>query len=58
MRKNFMINVLSFLKLRQQEIQIHADFVYDNLKIQPTIEPNSNRGDPDFVKTLISFMVL
>jgi len=28
MRKNFMLNVLSFLKLRQQEIQIHADFVY------------------------------
>jgi len=26
MRKNFMHNVLSFLKLRQQEIQIHADF--------------------------------
>ncbi len=54
MRKNFMHNVLSFLKLRQQEIQIHADFVYANLKINPTIESMNNRTDPDFVKTLIS----
>ena len=54
MRKNFMLNVLSFLKLRQQEIQIHADFVYENLKIIPTIESMSIRKDPDFVKTLIS----
>jgi len=54
MRKNFMHNVLSFLKLRQQEIQIHADFVYANLKINPTIESMNNRVDPDFVKTLIS----
>ncbi len=54
MRKNFMHNVLSFLKLRQQEIQIHADFVYNNLKIIPTIESMNIRKDPDFVKTLIS----
>lgn len=54
MRKNFMINVLSFLKLRQQEIQIHADFVYDNLKIHPTIESMKSRYDPDFIKTLLA----
>jgi hypothetical protein len=52
MRKNFMHNVLSFLKLRQQEIQIHADFVYENLKIVPTIEQNITRTQDDFVKTL------
>lgn len=54
MRKNFMINVLSFLKLRQQEIQIHADFVYENLKIIPTIELMNARDDSDFIKTLLS----
>ncbi len=52
MRKNFMHNVLSFLNLRQQEIQIHADFVYENLKIVPTIEQNITRTHDDFVKTL------
>jgi len=54
MRKNFMNNVLSFLKLRQQEIQIHADFVYNNLKLIPTIEPMKIRDDSDFIKALIS----
>ena len=54
MRKNFMHNVLSFLKLREQEILIHADFVYDNLKINPTIESMKTREDPDFIKTLLS----
>ena len=52
MRKNFMHNVLSFMKLRQQEIQIHADFVYENLKIVPTIEQNITRTHEDFVKAL------
>ena len=52
MRKNFMHNVLSFLKLRQQEIQIHADFVYENLKIVPVIEQNITRTQDEFVKTL------
>jgi len=54
MRKNFMHNVLSFLKLREQEILIHADFVYDNLKINPTIESMKTREDPDFIKTLLA----
>ncbi len=54
MRKNFMDNVLSFLRLRQQEIQIHADFVYENLKIIPTIELMNARDDSDFIKTLLS----
>jgi hypothetical protein len=54
MRKNFMHNVLSFLKLREQEIQIHADFVYDNLKIVPTIEHNITRTESDFINSLLS----
>ena len=54
MRKNFMLNVLSFLKLRQQEIQIHADFVYENLKIVPTIESQNTRRDENFLNALLS----
>jgi hypothetical protein len=30
MRKNFMQNVQEFMKLRQKEIQIQSDFLYDN----------------------------
>jgi len=54
MRKNFMLNVLSFLKLRQQEIQIHADFVYENLKIVPNIEHYVTRMDKEFLNSLLT----
>ena len=54
MRKNFMLNVLSFLKLRQQEIQIHADFVYENLKIVPNIENYVTRMDKEFMNSLLT----
>ena len=52
MRKNFMDNVLSFMKLREQEIQIEASLVYDNARFFANIEPISRRRDPDFIKTL------
>ena len=52
MRKNFMDNVLSFMKLREQEIQIEASLVYDNAKFVSTIELMPRRRDPDFIKTL------
>ena len=53
MRKTFMDNVLSFMKLREQEIQIEASLVYDNAKFHPTIEPMSRRMDSQFIKTLM-----
>ena len=52
MRKNFFNTVLSFMKIRQQEISIQADFSYENLKLIPTIECMSTRKDPNFIKTL------
>ena len=52
MRKNFFDTVLSFMKIRQQEITIHADYSYENLKLIPTIEPMRNRQDPKFIKAL------
>jgi hypothetical protein len=54
MRKNFMDNVKSFFALRQQEIQIQADYVYENLKLVPVIEKMSTRNDPEFISTLFS----
>jgi len=54
MRKNFFNTVLSFMKLRQQEITIQADFAYENLKLVPTIEQMQTRNNPEFIKTLYS----
>jgi len=54
MRKNFYDNVLSFFKLRQEEIQIQSDYLYENLKILPIIEKMSTRNDPEFLKKLFT----
>ena len=52
MRKNFFDTVLSFMKIRQQEIAIQADYSYENLKLVPTIECMATRNDPNFINTL------
>jgi hypothetical protein len=52
MRKNFTDNVLAFMKLREQEIQIEGSLVYDNTKFFAIIEPILNRQEPDFINTL------
>jgi len=52
MRKNFFDTVLSFMRIRQQEITIQADYAYENLKLVPTIEYMTMRQDPNFIKTL------
>ena len=52
MRKNFFDTVLSFMKIRQQEITIQADYAYENLKLVPTIDYLETRKDPNFIKTL------
>ena len=57
MRKNFFDTVLSFMKIRQQEITIQADFSYENLKLIPTIENTSIRKDPNFTKTLFDIFL-
>ena len=54
MRKNFMNTVLSFFKLRQHEVQVQADYVYENLRIVPTIEKMSTRQKPEFISTLFA----
>ena len=52
MRKNFFDTVLSFMRIRQQEISIQADYSYENLKLVPTIENMKTRNEPEFIKTL------
>ncbi|HEY5735349.1 MAG TPA: HD domain-containing protein [Nitrosopumilus sp.] len=52
MRKNFFGTVLSFMKIRQQEITIQADHSYENLKLIPTIESMITRNDPKFIESL------
>ena len=52
MRKNFFDTVLSFMRIRQQEITIQADYAYENLRLVPTIENMTTRNDPNFINTL------
>ena len=52
MRKNFFDTVLSFMRIRQQEITIQANYSYENLKLIPTIESMKTRKDSEFINTL------
>jgi len=52
MRKNFFDTVLSFMRIRQQEVSIQADYAYENLKLIPTIENQSIQDDVEFVQLL------
>ena len=52
MRKNFFDTVLSFMRIRQQEISIQANYSYDNLRLIPTIESMTTRNDPKFIDSL------
>ncbi|HJJ21656.1 MAG: HD domain-containing protein [Crenarchaeota archaeon] len=52
MRKNFFDTILSFMKIRQQEVTIQANYSYENLKLIPTIENQSIHDDVNFAQTL------
>ena len=57
MRKNFFNTVLSFMKIRQEEISNQANYAYENLKLVPTIEKMTTRNDPEFIKSLHSIFL-
>ena len=51
MRKNFLDNIVSFMKLRQEEIQIYNKFTYEGLKLVPMIEKNTKHDE--FINALL-----
>ena len=57
MRKNFFDTVLAFMKSRQEEVSIQADYSYENLKLIPTIENQSIQEDTDFAQTLFDIFL-
>jgi len=57
MRKNFFDTVLSFMRIRQQEVSIQADYAYENLKLIPTIENQRQHEDQEFVQTLFDIFL-
>jgi len=57
MRKNFFDTVLSFMRIRQQEVSIQADYAYENLKLIPTIENQKHLEDQEFVQTLFDIFL-
>ena len=52
MRRNFMNNIQEFLKLRQHEIKVQSDFLYDDMKIVTKLESMKMRNDTEFINTL------
>jgi len=57
MRKNFFDTVLSFMRIRQQEVSIQADYAYENLKLIPTIENQRQYEDQEFAQTLFDIFL-
>lgn len=57
MRKNFFDTVISFMNIRQQEINIQANYTYDNLRLVPTIEKTETRKEPEFIKSIYSIFL-
>ena len=53
-RKNFMENVISFMKLRQKEIRIESNFEYDNKKFQTKVDSMEERDSDEFINSLTS----
>ena len=53
MRKNFMDTVTGFMNLRQQEIKIQSDYLYENIRLVPKIESMRIRNEYEFQKALI-----
>ena len=45
MRKNFLDNIVGFMNLRAEEIQIYNKFTYEGLKLVPTIEKNIDNDE-------------
>ena len=54
LRKNFMNNVISFMKLRQYELQNKASIVYENLTLIPTTESIKTKKSTEFIKTIMT----
>ena len=53
-RKNFMDTVLSFMKLRQDEIRIESKFEYENQKFQTKVDSLEERSSDKFISQLTS----
>ncbi len=53
-RKNFMNTVLSFMKLRQDEIRIESEFEYENQKFQTKVDSLEERDSDEFIGALTS----
>jgi hypothetical protein len=54
MRKNFMNSVLSFMRMREREIKIESECVFDRLKLVPFKDPIQIRSDNYFISKIFS----
>ena len=54
LQNNFFNNVFAFMKLRQKEIQIKSNYVFQNIKFVSNIEKINTRQKLSFIKTLLT----
>lgn len=54
MRRNFFDTVQAFLRLRQEEIRIQSEYMFDDLKLVPKIERADERSGDGFADRLLS----
>jgi len=53
LRKNFLDNIVSFMELRQEEIQIYNRCTYEGLKFIPSIEKLGGKIESEFIDALL-----
>jgi len=53
-RRNFMETVISFMKLRQEEIRIESKFEYEHQKFQTKVDLPEERTSDEFINSLTS----
>jgi len=54
MRKNFMNSVISFMRMREKEIKIESECVFDRLKLVPCKDSIKTRRDNKFISKIFS----
>jgi hypothetical protein len=54
MRKNFMNAVISFMRMREKELKIQSECIFENLKLVTSVDDTKVRNNGDFIRKIFS----
>jgi len=54
MRKNFMNAVISFMRMREKELKIQSECIFENLKLVTSVDDIKIRNNGDFIRKIFS----